>query len=96
MEELVERWNLLLRDLNSEEKFKNPTDMYLKIRQDMKNILPLDLYKKWKAEVHSIAEKIQKVVKDMTNLKSHINNWDMPSFMKTENLDQEKKILKGI
>lgn len=96
MDQIVERWNGLLKELNNEEKFADPNEMYTKIKKDIKNILPSKIYKKWKKEIHSLSKKLKKIVKDfdIEDLKAHVSNWKQPTFM-TEDVEKEKEMIKG-
>ena len=103
MEELVERWNNVLSELNNPEKFNSSTKFYKKITKDLKEMLPTDLFKKWKSKVHKIAKKIEESVSthlkeiNVETLKKHIKAWVEPTFMKhKENLEEEKQMVQGI
>ena len=102
MEELVERWNNVLSELNNPEKFNSSTELYKKIKKDLKEMLPKDLFKKWKSRVHKIAKKMKESVSthlkeiNVETLKKHIKAWVEPTFMKhKENLEEEKQMVQG-
>ena len=102
MEELVERWNNILAELNNPEKFESTTKMYKKINKDLKEMLPKDMFKKWKSRCHKIAKKMKESVStqmkeiNVETLKKHIKAWVEPTFMKhKENLEEEKQMVQG-
>ena len=103
MEELVEKWNLILQELNNPEKFENAEAMYKKITKDLKGFLPKELFKQWKKKVHNIAMKIKESVQaqmkdvDVDTLKKQAKAWVQPIFMQhKENIEEEKQMVQGI
>ena len=103
MEELVEKWNLILQELNNPEKFENAEAMYKKITKDLKGFLPKELFKQWKKKVHNIAMKIKESVQtqmkdvNVDTLKKQAKAWVQPIFMQhKENIEEEKQMVQGI
>jgi len=101
MEELVEKWNLILQELNNPEKFETAEAMYKKINGDLKSLLPKKLFRQWKKKVHNIAMKIKQSVQaemkgmSVETLKKQAKKWVEPIFMQhKENIEEEKQMVK--
>jgi len=103
MDELVEKWNEIFKELNNPDKFETTKDMYKKIKKDLKDLLPKKLYGDWKKKIHNVATKVKEAVskklKDVNikTLREKAQDWMQPSFMKNkENIEEEKKMVQGL
>lgn len=106
MEDLVDKWNNVLKELNNQDQFKSTKVMYQKINKDIKDLLPEKLYKKWKKQTHSIAKKLNNAAKNVKKaakninldaikyLKDNVKNWKQPSFMDKEDIEEEKQMIR--
>ena len=103
MDEVVEKWNEIIKELNNPDNFENTKEMYKKTKKDLKDFLPKKLYKDWRKKIHNVATKVEEAVskklKDINvkTLRESVKDWMQPSFMENkENIEEEKKMVQGL